>query len=86
MRDFVLARPWGATPMVGMGLDELRWLHPVRPGDILSIRREIVEIVRSRTKPRGVVKSRVEAANQHGQTVLTMLTLASVPRRPDVAP
>ena len=83
MRDFVLAKPWGATPMVGMGLDELRWLYPVRPGDILGIRREVVEIVRSRTKPRGVVKSRVEVTNQDGVVVLTMVSLGSMPTRPE---
>ena len=82
MREFVLARPWGATPLVGMGVDELRWLRPVRPGDVLSVRREVVEITRSATKPRGVVKSRAEVTNQDGVLVMTMTTLASMPVRP----
>ena len=82
MREFVLARPWGSTPLVGMGVDELRWLHPVRPGDVLGVRREVVEITRSATKPRGVVKSRAQVTNQHGVVVMTMTTLALMPVRP----
>ena len=82
MREFVLARAWGSTPLVGMGVDELRWLHPVRPGDVLSVRREVVGITRSTTKPRGMVKSRSQVTNQHGVVVMTMTTLALMPVRP----
>ena len=32
MRQIVEARPFGASPVLGLGVDELRWLHPVRPG------------------------------------------------------
>jgi acyl dehydratase len=55
------------------GVDELRWLYPVRPGDTLSIRVTVTETKRSRSKPdRGVLHSFCESLNQHGQVVMTM--------------
>jgi len=54
------------------GLDELRWLTPVRPGDTLSGRVTIVEARRSRSKPdRGLVRARMEVLNQHGEVVMS---------------
>ena len=54
------------------GVDELRWLNPVRPGDTLSIRVTVTETRRSRSKPdRGVLQF-CESLNQHGQVVMTM--------------
>src|SRR5690606_17537741 len=35
MRDYVDAAYFGATPMLGLSIDDLRWLRPVRPGDTL---------------------------------------------------
>ena len=50
------------------GVDEVRWLKPVRPGDILSVRATIVEARRSQSKPdRGIVKALVEVSNQRGE-------------------
>jgi acyl dehydratase len=40
------------------GVDEIRWLKPVRPGDTLSVRTEVVEVTPSRSKPGGLVKLR----------------------------
>jgi acyl dehydratase len=55
------------------GVDELRWLNPVKPGDTLSIRVTVTETRRSRSKPdRGVLHSFCESLNQHGQVVMTM--------------
>lgn len=55
------------------GLDELRWLRPVRPGDQLWARGTILEATRSRSKPdRGIVRTSVEVMNQDGQVVMTM--------------
>ena len=83
MRQMVEAKPYGDTPMVGMGIDALRWLHPVRPGDRLTAHREITEVTRSTRKPdRGVVRTAVTVTNQDGVTVMTMSTLAQVPARP----
>jgi acyl dehydratase len=65
------------------GVDELRWLKPVRPGDTLSARLTVVELVPSRTKPdRGIVRSLLELINQHGDVVVTMRGLSLLGRRP----
>ncbi len=54
------------------GVDTLRWLKPVRPGDSLSIRVTVVETKRSRSKPdRGFVRTSVEVFNQEGVLVMT---------------
>jgi acyl dehydratase len=55
------------------GIDSIRWLKPVRPGDTLSYRRTVIESRASTTrKGVGLVKHRWEAVNQHGELVLTM--------------
>lgn len=58
------------------GLDELRWTRPVRPGDILSVRATVLETRRSRSKPdRGLVRTRFEVLNQHGEPVMSVTAL-----------
>ncbi len=58
------------------GVDELRWLKPVRPGDRLRIRISVVEARQSRSKPdRGMVRSAIEMINQAGQVVMTMIAM-----------
>jgi len=65
------------------GIDELRWLEPVRPGDTLAGRMTILEVIPSRSKPdRGLIRSRMEMQNQHGTVVLTIRGLSLVGRRP----
>lgn len=65
------------------GVDEIRWPNPVRPGDTLSVRVTILESRPSRTKPdRGVVRGRIEAFNQRGEAVLSMIGLSIIGRRP----
>lgn len=55
------------------GIDELRWLKPVRPGDELSTRITIVKTRRSRSKPeRGIVHSFIEVTNQEQEVVMSM--------------
>lgn len=55
------------------GVEELRWLKPVRPGDELSIRVTITETRRSQSKPdRGIVRSYVEVQNQKDEVVMSM--------------
>ena len=52
------------------GLDEVRWPHPVRPGDTLRVRATVVEARRSLSKPdRGIVKTLIEATGGEGQPV-----------------
>lgn len=55
------------------GVDELRWNKPVRPGDELSIRVNVLETKRSRSKPdRGIVHSFIEVMNQDRDVVMSM--------------
>lgn len=68
---------------VGLGVDELRWPNPVRPGDILRVELEIVEVRPSRTKPdRGTVRIKYETQNQNNEIVMTLTATALVPKRP----
>lgn len=54
------------------GIDELRWIGPVRPADALSVRVTVLEARRSRSKPdRGVVRSLIEVSNQRGELVMS---------------
>ncbi|MFQ5856733.1 MAG: MaoC family dehydratase [Anaerolineae bacterium] len=55
------------------GVDELRWIKPVRPGDELSIRVTILETRRSRSRPdRGIVRSFIEVMNQNDDVVMSV--------------
>jgi acyl dehydratase len=55
------------------GVDELRWVRPVRPGDSLSLRTTVQDRRVSRSKPdRGLVHTGIEVLNQHDEPVLTM--------------
>lgn len=67
--------------LIGAGVDELRWLQPVRPGDTLSIRMEVLEIRPSATRPQGRIKARTETLNQRGEVVQTMITQIIAPSR-----
>ncbi len=65
------------------GIDELRWVKPVRPGDRLRMRVTVLESVPSRSKPdRGVVKSLSETLNQDGDVVMTSKGMVMYRRRP----
>ena len=71
-----------SSAMGSPGVDELRWLKPVRPGDVLAGRITVLERVPSRSKPdRGIVRFRAELDNQHGETVLRFDGLAMMGRR-----
>lgn len=83
MRLAVEVRPFGPHPLLGIGVDELRWLAPVRPGDTIYIEGEVIELTPSRTKPQGVVRVKWTAFNQHGEPVYTFIPIGIVPRRPD---
>ena len=64
------------------GIDELRWLSPVRPGDELSVRLTTLEVTPSKSKPdRGSVKVRVEVMNQRGDVVASWKGIGIISRR-----
>jgi acyl dehydratase len=57
-----------ASGVIGGGVT-LRWLTPTRPGDVLHVETEILEVIPSKSKPdRGVVKIHAKTINQHGET------------------
>jgi acyl dehydratase len=65
------------------GVDEMRWLHPVRPGDKLRIRTKITETRLSKSKPdRGLVSCEVEMINQDDQPVMSLKITNLLSKRP----
>ncbi|HZF46311.1 MAG TPA: MaoC family dehydratase [Sphingomonadaceae bacterium] len=68
-----------------MGVDELRWLRPVYPGDVLSCEMELLEKRLSRSKPGiGILNTRTTTFNQDGQKVLSMKPITLIRTRGDV--
>jgi acyl dehydratase len=64
------------------GVDEVRWLRPVRPGDTLEARLEVLEVRPSRSKPdRGIVRLRSVMSNQQQQEVLSFIANVMFRRR-----
>jgi acyl dehydratase len=77
--DGVLHR---VASMGSPGVDELRWLGPVRPGDTLSAKLRIEAVRASTSKPdRGIVTTVGEMRNQDGDLVLTLKSPLMVKRR-----
>jgi acyl dehydratase len=71
-----------AEGAIGLGVDELRWPNAVRPGDVLTVDTEILELRPSRSRPgHGIIRLRNVTTNQRGEVVQTMLASAMVPRR-----
>lgn len=69
--------------MASPGIDELRWIKPVRPGDSLWIRVTALDARPSKSKPDvGVVRVFVEVLNQNRETVMTVNTVNLFRRRP----
>jgi len=62
-----------AASLGSPGVDQLKWLQPVRPGDTLRVRLTVLESRPLQSKPGvGLVKSRHEVLNQRNETVMTM--------------
>lgn len=62
-----------STSQGSPGIDQLRWLKPVRPGDTLHVRMTVQETKASKTRPQiGLVRSQWEVFNQHRELVMTM--------------
>lgn len=65
------------------GIDTLRWLRPLRPGDTLHLRAIVSAVRPSESKPdRGVVALHLEAYNQRGEVLLSMEGVNFVGRAP----
>jgi acyl dehydratase len=77
--DSILA---SAAAMGSPGIEELRWLAPVRPGDTLTGRLIVLDATPSERHPgRGTIRCRCEMVNQDGVTVLSMLSRGHFARR-----
>ena len=65
------------------GVDELRWLRPVYPGDRLTVRGSVVEKIPSRSKPHiGVIRTKTTVSNQDGVDVMSFTSIVMMQRRP----
>jgi acyl dehydratase len=65
------------------GIDQLRWVLPVRPGDELTVRATVADSRLSRSQPdRGVVTTGIEVRNQADDVVLRMVAIDLVLIRP----
>lgn len=82
----VIARYVVAHEQAGLGspgIDELRWLKPVYPGDTLMVRGTILEKTPSRSKPDiGSFRTHTNVTNQNGVTVLRFISIVLIRRRP----
>jgi acyl dehydratase len=82
MRLLVESRPFGDHPIIGIG-GGLRWMAPVRPGDVVRLEGEIESLTPSKTKPHGTVVMKWTMYNQRGQAVFEFTPVTLVPRRPE---
>jgi acyl dehydratase len=81
-RLLVQAGMLGPGSLGSPGIDELRWLRPVRPGDTLYPTATVTEKRVSASKPdRGLVSISYVTKNQHGEPVLTLKSVQLVRRR-----
>ncbi|QDP20150.1 MaoC family dehydratase [Sphingomonas xanthus] len=82
----VIARHVVATEQAGLGspgIDELRWLKPVYPGDRLTVTGTIVEKTPSRSKPNiGSFRTETTVTNQHGEPVMRYTSIVLMLRKP----
>ena len=69
------------------GIDELRWLKPVYPGDTLSVTSELIEKRRSKSRPEmGIMRAKSTTWNQHGEAVMTLVSNGLIKVRDPDAP
>jgi acyl dehydratase len=72
-----------AASMGSPGVDSLKWLRPVRPGDTLSGRSVVLDVRESKSRPdRGFVRLRHEVENARGEKVMLVENPIMFSRRP----
>lgn len=72
-----------AGGIIGAGFDELRWPRPVRPGDLLRVESEVLEVRPSKSRPdQGFIRVRATTLNQNDEPVQVFVGNLLVPRRP----
>ena len=83
MRMMVTGTLQPAGGVIGAGVDELRWLQPVRPGDDLRVEMEVLEVRASKSRPeQGLIKVKTTTLNQDNQPVQVTIGNLVVARRP----
>jgi acyl dehydratase len=83
MRLFVDALLYESSAIASPGVDSIRWLRPVRAGDVLRGEVVVIEVTPSHSKPdRGLVKHDCVVFNQDNERVMTLRSLAFFARRP----
>ena len=83
MRLLVESEFQPAEGILGVGLEELSWPRPVRPGDELRVESEVLEVRASKLRvDRGVIRLRTTTFNQNDQPVQIFTGNLLVPRRP----
>jgi acyl dehydratase len=81
MRLLVTSGPKLANGILGAG-GEIEWKTPTRPGDLLRVESEVVDLVPSHSRPdRGIVVMRSRTVNQRGDVVQTLTAKLVVARR-----
>ena len=78
----VEAAIWTESSQGSPGMERVRWLVPVRPGDTLTVEVEVVETTPSRRGDRGYVVWDHTTRNQNGETVMTFRSTGILMRRP----
>ena len=82
MRLLVHGGPRLANGILGAG-GEIEWKAPTRPGDVLHVDSEVLELIPSRSRPdRGVAVLRSRTFNQRGEVVQQLTAKLMVARRP----
>ena len=85
----VIARAVVGERQAGLGspgIDELRWVKPVYPGDTLTVTGKILDKTPSRSKPEiGSFRTATTVTNQHGEPVMTFTSIVLMRRRPEAA-
>ncbi|HYI23104.1 MAG TPA: MaoC family dehydratase [Candidatus Limnocylindrales bacterium] len=83
MRLIVLSNIFDGAPVVGVGVDNLRYLAPVRPGDVLRARAEVLATRPSESRAdRGYLVLLVTTLGPDDKSVITQEWTVLVPRRP----
>jgi acyl dehydratase len=73
----------GAATTGALGFDDLKWLKPVRPGDVLSVETRVIDKTESRSRPEiGVVKIESQVLDQRGEVKMSLISLVLYRRRP----
>jgi acyl dehydratase len=73
----------GAATTGALGFDDLKWLKPVRPGDVLSAETRVIDKTESRSRPEiGVVKIDSQVLDQRGEVKMSLISLVLYRRRP----